>query len=549
MKQKGKKKAAIFICILLAAAIVAGITLFALAKSFTGEEELRYSADSANVVTLSTEKPDSVYDLAYQEKVGQEIAALEAQNTYTVDNPLVILNPYGTNTLSVYVHFTTQTPVSVSYRMWTTDATIPAFARTLYNGGEDNLSTEHSYQMIGLIPDCVNTVELTLTDESGEQVGMTAFEVTAPALSSGVEVQLDKQTASEQTALSDGLFVSLGADGSSAAYSYALLYDNDGFIRGEIPLDDYRPDRLNFDGESLIIPAAEDQIVWIDRTGRVEQVVSIDGYSMHHDLITQEDGSLLVLASKESKDTEEDIILEVNKDGSVTELLDLETLFPEYVEACTTDSDKLDWFHANAITLAGDDSIILSAREPSTLVKIDNLHTDPSVSYLIGDQSIWDGFSYAELLLEKEGDFISQGGQHSVTYQESDALEDGQYYLYLFNNNWGSMETRPSYDWSQIEGINQTSADENAHSMVYKYLVDENAGTYSLVFEIEVPYSNIVSSAQQMDNGNYVVCSGKSKLVLEYDEEGNKIARFTVPAESFMYRMFKYTFANYWFAE
>ena len=54
---------------------------------------------------------------------------------------------------------------------------------------------------------------------------------------------------------------------------------------------------------------------------------------------------------------------------------------------------------------------------------------------------------------ESNGSFSSAGGQHTVTYVTDDSLPDGQYYLYLFNNNLGYSESRPDYDWSQIDQI------------------------------------------------------------------------------------------------
>ena len=54
------------------------------------------------------------------------------------------------------------------------------------------------------------------------------------------------------------------------------------------------------------------------------------------------------------------------------------------------------------------------------------------------------------MLLTQNGDFTLQGGQHSVTYVEDDSLEDGQYYLYMFNNNIGFSESQPDFSWSSI---------------------------------------------------------------------------------------------------
>lgn len=58
---------------------------------------------------------------------------------------------------------------------------------------------------------------------------------------------------------------------------------------------------------------------------------------------------------------------------------------------------------------------------------------------------------------------------------EDDALEYGQYYLYMFDNNFGYSKTRKDYDWTVNDGI-QTSITEGTTSYYYQYLVDEMKG-------------------------------------------------------------------------
>lgn len=67
---------------------------------------------------------------------------------------------------------------------------------------------------------------------------------------------------------------------------------------------------------------------------------------------------------------------------------------------------------------------------------------------MIGEKDFWKDTSYVSLLLNKKGDFTIQGGQHTITYETDESLADGQYYLYMFDNNIGISETRPDYDWS-----------------------------------------------------------------------------------------------------
>ena len=92
----------------------------------------------------------------------------------------------------------------------------------------------------------------------------------------------------------------------------------------------------------------------------------------------------------------------------------------------------------------------------------------------------------------------------------------------FFNNNIGISETRPDYDWSSI-GLKTSSAVDGKNSKYYKYLVDENEGTFELVDSFKVPYSGYVSSAQ--DIGDHVLAdSGLKGTFTEYDAEHKAIA-------------------------
>lgn len=83
--------------------------------------------------------------------------------------------------------------------------------------------------------------------------------------------------------------------------------------------------------------------------------------------------------------------------------------------------------------------------------------------------------------------------------------------------------------------------------MAYKYLVDENAGTYELVWSKEVVYSSIVSSTQELDNGNFVINSGKAQQWQECSADGETIAVFPYHVNSWCYRVFKFTLDGFWF--
>ena len=134
----------------------------------------------------------------------------------------------------------------------------------------------------------------------------------------------------------------------------------------------------------------------------------------------------------------------------------------------------------------------------------------------------------------------------TVIYDES--LPEGQYYLRMFDNNYWANSTRTGYTPTLPDSVGQAlTEDESIVSHVYYYLVDENAGTFRLAWSFDVPYSSVVSNAQLLEGGNYVVNSGVPQVYGEYDSEGNLIRSFQYHSMMNGYRVMKDDFVGYWF--
>ena len=58
--------------------------------------------------------------------------------------------------------------------------------------------------------------------------------------------------------------------------------------------------------------------------------------------------------------------------------------------------------HINTIQWLGNGQVLLSSRETSTIIFIDDLYENPQVKYMIGEESFWENTEYKDLLLEKD---------------------------------------------------------------------------------------------------------------------------------------------------
>lgn len=514
----------------------------------TQEEEASGNMDAETKSGLTKEQQkiqtqiEAVYNVEDQQAIADRLDDEKKSQEYTFDNMLIEYNPFGTNTQSLYVYFNTDEAVSISYNIHVDDEEIDDFRRGVWQ--ENTYTTEHEFQVIGLIPDMENTITFFMTREDGStDTKEIVYEM--GSLLGTEEVVLDSEFQKDTQELEDGLYVVLGND--SDALDFMYYYDNQGVLRGEIPIIGYRSHRLLFDENSVYFSISETELAQMNRLGQVTNVYDLGNYKLHQDYVFDDNGNMLILGTDTTQDSVEDIVLRLDvESGAVTEVLDLGDLFGDFKEECQKNLDgELDWMHINTIQWMGNGSVLLGSRETSSIIKIDSLYDGPSVSYIIGDQSVWEGTEYENLVFTRQGDFTIQGGQHTITYVEDPGLAEGQYYLYMFNNNIGISETRPDFDWSAL-GLTESSAEDGDTSYYYKYLVDENAGTFSLEDSFEVPYSGYVSSAQDL-GGNTVIDSGIPGIFAEYDKDHELIAQYTMETEKFIYRVYKYDFQGFYF--
>ena len=106
--------------IFLAAAAVIGVL------GFTKYQARQAEAKAAEETSRKKEQIKEIYTTEYQEAVKKRLETAKESGTYTTEKMLVEQNPFGTNTLSLYVYFATEEPVSVSYVVSVPDSEIAA---------------------------------------------------------------------------------------------------------------------------------------------------------------------------------------------------------------------------------------------------------------------------------------------------------------------------------------------------------------------------------------------------------------------------------------
>ena len=493
------------------------------------------------------------YDEGVQERLYHVVEELKHNSDleWTASMPLAILNPYGTGSNGLYLYFETDMATSVSYTVHV-DGLADFTAEAADASGKD-YAKAHEFQLIGLVPGEVNEVTLNISGKWGNTRQTIHFTVDMPQTRSGYATQLEVTEGESAAAQADGLFAMMRVNGY---LGYGFFFDNDGVMRYEMVLEGYGLDRVLFCGDEILTCVSSSKLARINGLGQVTWVCDLGGYDLHHDIGWGADGEVLALAEERGNDTVEDRLLSIDTEtGEVTELVNFSALLQEYYGitrpvAATDDffwqAGEWDWIHLNSLQyMPESDSVILSSRETSTILKVADLHGEPALDWLAGDERIWEGTAYEDACLAQEGGFVPQYGQHCVEYY-ADGEEEGVYYLSLFNNNYLSINSRDlelTVDGSVGRGLYGGEGDA---SQVYIYRIDENQRTFSLEESFEVPYSSIVSNGSLCGDGNWTVNSGVAMVFGEYDSTGALIRQYAYECTMQNYRTFKYEM-DLWF--
>ncbi len=496
------------------------------------------------------------YDTAVQQRLAGALDSLKNGGmNWTATTPLAVLNPFGTAGNELYLYFQTDVATKVSYTIHVEDEDIPDFSAYAADASGQEYTRTHEFQIIGLVPGETNHVTMTISGSWGNARQIVNFTVDMPETRSGYATKLEVTDGSSETAQAGGLFAMMRVNGY---LGYGFFYDNDGILRYEMVLEGFGLDRMLFDGNEIITCVSSSKLARINGLGQVTQVYDLDGYELHHDIGFGADGEVLALAEVAEGETVEDRVLSIDlESGEVTELLDFTQVMAGYFAMTrpVTPTDDFfwqagewDWIHLNSLQyMAEDDSLIVSSRETSTIIKVANIHSDPTVDWLAGDSRFWTDTPYADLCLTQVGDFVPQYGQHCVELLDREG--DGVYTLVIYNNNYWSLNTRDDFELDVADSVGtDLYGDGSETSQVYVYRIDENARTFELADSFDVPYSSIVSDGVHCDNSqNWVVNSGVSMVFGEYDPDGVLIREYKYECTMQNYRTFKYDMTGFWF--
>ncbi|MGP9683902.1 aryl-sulfate sulfotransferase [Brachybacterium sp. AOP3-A1-3] len=500
-----------------------------------------------------------LYDATTQQARDEALQAKKAEKDWTREDPLLVLDPYGSTRTGLYVYF--EDAASGQLDVLSRAAATEGFARTAANHGR----TGFEGLVIGLVPGAHNTLSLTWTPEAGGEAGGEAsgrtsgeLRIKAPATESGYGTAVTAEIA-DPDALTPGLFALSGVTVQS---NNTYLVDNAGTMRAEVSSGDTAAHHVVVTDGDLVITTGSRQVGMLDPLGHAHTLIDLGDHSVHHDLVVV-DGVAYVLTSDSTSERVEDRVIRVDlASGDVAQVVDLQAILPEYEKLAHAQEGEAggsavqgkDWIHVNSIDVR-EGVMYLSARETSTIIALDDAldpGADPTVRWMIGVAALWEGTGYEEHFLAPEGTVIGNAGQHSVRRLDDDALEAGQFYLEMFNNNYWRVGTRDDADWQDVGPEDATTDEHDGVSHALRYLVDENAGTYRQDDAVELPYSSVVSNVFRLGDGGIdqpmVANSGRANEFSERSADGKILATYRYDSASHGYRVYKDSFDGFWFS-
>lgn len=330
------------------------------------------------------------------------LAEFHAGN-YTLEQPLVQLNPYLIAPLTAMVLFSTATPVEAEIRVL--GKTKPADVVHTFPA-----ATEHILPVYGLYDGYSNTVEITLSD--GRKNSVT---IQTPAAPAKVKRCTKIMTTPEYMG-QDMMALTVAMNATPTVYDYA------GDVRW------YSPQNFNFDLKRLKnghILIGSDRymgahyytsgVIEMAFSGKIFTEYKIPG-GYHHDQFEMEDGSLLILTQDLTSDTVEDMCVQVDREsGEILRTWDYKTFLPQYPVAGSGSQDEKDWFHNNAVWYdKKTNSLTLSGRHQDAIVNID--FESGKLNWILGDPEGWPQEMVEQYFFKPVGDtanFDWQYEQHA----------------------------------------------------------------------------------------------------------------------------------------
>ena len=466
-----KKQIYLCIAVMLASG---GISETAALPQMVRAEVQKEAADKEDTSAV-LEKTDI---FASQKETDQALLA-EAKNGYSLEEALIVVDPYGTSPLTAMAVFSTEEEVG---------GTVTVKGKSSENDitGTFEAAKDHIVPIYGLYNGDTTTVEITLN--SGESA---SYEVATEAVQADygeIKAEVsdpDSYDYSNFTFLCSTMGSVYGVDAAGDIRFYTTI----GGVLGVHQLENGH----------LMMPASyvlktsyyKEGLIEVDLNGRIYREYAVPG-GQHHDFRELPNGNLLVASDSPDLSSVEDYVVEIDRTtGEVVWELDMKDILDiedgQSASMESDGSDEEDWFHNNGLWYdEANDLILLSARHKDAIVAVKK--SDKNIAWILGDPTGWENTD-SDLFFTLEGEDAEWFyAQHNVTM-----LDNGD--IMLFDNGTAKVK--------RINNDDRVTGDD-VYSRAVIYHIDTDAMTATQVYEYGKErgsdwYSDWISGVDSLD--------------------------------------------------
>lgn len=434
-----------------------------------------------------------------QEKIDTQIRAEVESGYYSLENPLIILDPYSQSPLTALICFTTDAPTSVSIHVEGEDSF------TEVNHTFSEITTQHVIPIYGLYPDKLNPVTVSMFDESGTFLASQVLEIQTEPLPDFLESLMILPETFE-----DGY-----QEGINFLYENGkLAFDKEGSIRWYFGDQTFlmTSDYTYSNGKFILVKGDSYSLGTVifyelDKLGKITKLLYAP-YGNHHEISHKDNGNLLLAGANTVGEAKEDFIYELDiTTGNVVNTLDFKDILQRTRPAWGFDSlglsNRTDWMHLNSIDYdASDETVIVSSNYQSAVIKVDWPSGD--IHWILGNHNDWNPRLQQSLLTPIGDAFEWQYNQHAAEILPDYDNNPDTIDILLFDNG----TTRYAQNLELQRQIrNHEIVEPEPYSRMVHYRIHEVTMEVEQIWQYGKErgtqlYSNERSDADLLENGN-----------------------------------------------
>ena len=426
---------------------------------------------------------------------------------YTIDNPNVILNPYGNSPLTALICFETEEEITPTITVKGKDS-----LTTFTHAFEKN--KKHYLPIYGLYANYENEINIEYVKYS--KTITKTIKIKTDKLPE--DMVLPTNIKKNEEKLSNDLYFF-----TPSSKGYTMAYDVNGDVRWYLTnnalwkIDRLENGHLLLSTERLVNnPYYMTGMYEMDLLGKIYTEYSLPG-GYHHDYYEMENGNLLVASDDFDNDygTVEDYIVELDRNtGEIIKTWDLKNIL-NMEDGKSENWSSYDWFHNNSVWYdKNTNSITLSGRHQDAVINID--YESGKLNWIIGDPTNWSE-EYQKYFFTPIGDnFEWQWSQHA-------AMITPEGYVFILDNGNNKSKIKDEY----VEA-------NNSYTRGVMYKIDTENMTIEQIWEYGKErgsefYSPYISDVDYIDKDHYIVHSGG--IVYVEGKNSNQPAGFSENAK------------------